>query len=374
MEIKHWIFALLITLSFTDTCSSETLSETSNDVFVAAEVIKKAKPYFGFIEQENVSERDKKQNGYVELTFMVNPSGVPEEVSVSYSSHVKFERPAIEALAHYEYKPATLNGEPIASSARETIIFDYFSGLQGVNQGVRSFSTGYTVAEKQYELVPNFLEFSKTFNELIEEPVVDKARLKRLLEAMGRNQRLSFFALVTLGMNKIRYYNLMEMVPEKTEALRDTLFYDSQITRDRFKLDLDLVNTLQANLLTNLIETNQLQEALIYFQELGISNPSLAAEFEAYMDRVLAIRTESKSFAREIRLDEDGAEFVELFLRNFELAVDQGSVEKLKLRCERKFAELKFSAEASYSIPESWGQCQLEIVGDPQSLGKIYQG
>ncbi len=57
------------------------------------------------------------------------------------------------------------------------------------------------------------------------------------------------------------------------------------------------------------------------------------------------------------------------------LVFDQikGKFEKLKLRCSRKFKELKFVADAEYKIPEKWGVCQLQIIGDKGSEGRIIQ-
>jgi len=51
----------------------------------------------------------------------------------------------------------------------------------------------------------------------------------------------------------------------------------------------------------------------------------------------------------------------------------KGNVQVLKFRCDRRFKELVFQADSEYKIPASWGECLVEIVGEPNSLATLIQ-
>ena len=43
----------------------------------------------------------------------------------------------------------------------------------------------------------------------------------------------------------------------------------------------------------------------------------------------------------------------------------RGALAEAKLRCEQKYAAFAVERDTSYEVPAAWGECSLEIVGDP---------
>ena len=64
------------------------------------------------------------QEGWVELSFTITPSGDVSDVKVidAQPRHV-FDRSAIDAVSRWKYQPATQDGTPVASTKRQRIEF-----------------------------------------------------------------------------------------------------------------------------------------------------------------------------------------------------------------------------------------------------------
>ena len=43
----------------------------------------------------------------------------------------------------------------------------------------------------------------------------------------------------------------------------------------------------------------------------------------------------------------------------------EGEIAELKLRCDRRYIGFRFAAKSTFKIPESYGNCQLEVIGNP---------
>jgi len=64
------------------------------------------------------------QEGWVELSFTITPSGDVSDVKVvdAQPRHV-FDRAAMDAVSRWKYQPATQDGTPVASTKRQRIEF-----------------------------------------------------------------------------------------------------------------------------------------------------------------------------------------------------------------------------------------------------------
>lgn len=70
------------------------------------------------------------QQGWVEVEFMIEPSGEVDHVHVVASQpHHVFDRAAVEAVSRWRYKPALRNGQPTRVTLRRRIVFTL--GKQG---------------------------------------------------------------------------------------------------------------------------------------------------------------------------------------------------------------------------------------------------
>jgi protein TonB len=61
--------------------------------------------------------------GVVSLVFMLSEQGVVEDARVESSSRPEFERPALEAIRRWRFKPGMKNGEAVKTYMRQPIRF-----------------------------------------------------------------------------------------------------------------------------------------------------------------------------------------------------------------------------------------------------------
>jgi len=62
-------------------------------------------------------------NGNVEMEFVVGVDGLPSDIRVVRSSSPLLEKPAVEALSQGRFKPASLNGVPVAKKTKASMTF-----------------------------------------------------------------------------------------------------------------------------------------------------------------------------------------------------------------------------------------------------------
>jgi protein TonB len=61
--------------------------------------------------------------GVVSLVFMLSEEGMVEDARVESSSRPEFERPALEAIRRWRFKPGMKNGEAVKTYMRQPIRF-----------------------------------------------------------------------------------------------------------------------------------------------------------------------------------------------------------------------------------------------------------
>lgn len=123
--MKTWIFLILAAGCFVGCQSTEGLQAISpvrNEVsftgsYVPADqvdtppsVIEQTAPDFPAV---MVKARI---DGKVILGLIVSASGKPEQVQVEQATHPLFAEAAVAAVKHWRFKPATKNGQPVASN------------------------------------------------------------------------------------------------------------------------------------------------------------------------------------------------------------------------------------------------------------------
>jgi hypothetical protein len=59
--------------------------------------------------------------------------------------------------------------------------------------------------------------------------------------------------------------------------------------------------------------------------------------------------------------------------RTFALGDIDGSIETILVECDRRAAELEYVAESEYTLPESWGNCALQIEGRRNTTFRFYE-
>jgi hypothetical protein len=51
----------------------------------------------------------------------------------------------------------------------------------------------------------------------------------------------------------------------------------------------------------------------------------------------------------------------------------EGELAELKLRCDRRYVGFRFIPDSTFKIPESYGRCLLEVIGNPGTTFTLTQ-
>jgi TonB family protein len=70
--------------------------------------------------------RNAKAQGIVLLLLVVGKDGHPYDVQVGQSLGMGFDEKAIEAVNHWRFRPATLNGQPVATRIAVQVDFHLY--------------------------------------------------------------------------------------------------------------------------------------------------------------------------------------------------------------------------------------------------------
>jgi TonB family protein len=291
-------------------------------------------------------ERSESNEGWVALCLMVGTDGKPYEPAVMRSSGSKaFDKAALKAVESLAFEPATLNGHPVdsayeikfqytmttpASGARPEFVRAYHSLMQAINANDK------TAADTALEKLK--------VNNLYEDAYFGLATYAYAVSWGDETQQLASL--------------------ERAIANEERGHY---LPKDRFMLALKAQLTLR-------LRTRDYGGALITWNRLKRSgiDAETAAKFKPFIDQLETLRTDDTKYSVAGKLA-DGTWYLTLFKSHFQVAVSDGHLSEVKLRCEKRFVFFAFDPEIQYQVPSQYGKCVIELVGEPGTSFNLIQ-
>ncbi len=89
--------------------------------------------------------------------------------------------------------------------------------------------------------------------------------------------------------------------------------------------------------------------------------------------KIEAARTGEEKWYLPGEIGPSASWFGRLFRDRFAIAVGTGRVEEIKLRCEQRFVFFKFDPAIRYKVPPEYGNCSIEVLGDPGTQFDLIQ-
>lgn len=89
--------------------------------------------------------------------------------------------------------------------------------------------------------------------------------------------------------------------------------------------------------------------------------------------KIEAARTGNDEWSLAGEIGTGASWFGQLFRDWFAIAVGTGKVEEIKLRCQQRFVFFKFDPAIRYRVPPEYGNCGIEVVGDPGTQFELIQ-
>jgi len=286
--------------------------------------------------------------GWVEVGYMVDPNGKPYEFTILNSSgdNKSLHDASLKALQEWTFKPATLNGSPIDSGFSTKFIFR-FTDL------TTSASSDFVGAFKKFEAAV------AAKDKVAAEALLKKLKVQNLYED-------AFY-----GLAQYEYAELQGDVGHQLAGIRRAVAGEKSATYLPKKL---FRFAIQRQLALELA-TRDFASALITWPIMKSveTDKALLQKYEASIKEVRALQSDRQSFRVAASLD-DGRWNYRLFKRKFHVAVKEGFVTQIKLRCDKNYVFFQFDPTIEYQIPEQYGACAIEVVGDGNSKFDLIQG
>jgi hypothetical protein len=363
LKSKNTLYCSGLFLFFCGMASAQTAD------LIEAELVESAEP--NYPKQRNLGRGGEQSidDGLVKLIYMVDQRGEPYQVMVDRTSMPKFSEEAVKSINRYQFKPAMKNAKPVDSK--------YFSELKFVFDEVdlhdsrgNKRSIG---AARRFSLPDGFKSYYDQFSEELNQVKPDQEKLQQLLKKMTKIKHQSFYSLAYLSLAHYRAAKNIDDKLGQMQALEDLIWFDEMVETKHRVLQKDLKRTVYTALLQLQIELGHYAEALGNYSKFKESDRKIGNMFKDYIGKIILLKESDQLTERVIKIGDNGYSHLPLLKRSFVVEVDKGIINTLKLRCDTKFKEFAFKVDAQYTLPDSWGQCDLQIIGESDSVASVLQ-
>lgn len=289
----------------------------------------------------------KQHEGWVDLHFMIDTNGKPYEAAVIDSTgNEAFEAAALRATKKWSFDPAMLNGMPIEAGYHLRIYFTHW-----LAPGVRT-------------------QFARNYDETVGAIAAgDRSRAEAMLQQLNvENLREDAFA----GVAKYKFEAKWGTEAGQICALRRAVATDPgprSLPRTQF------VTALQA-LLRLELRVKDFASALSTWDRLKRLEPEHAdlTELQPLIDDVIVLGKDERAYSVTGEVAAKSSSwFYTLYKHRFQVVVASGHVSEIKLRCDRKYVSFGFDPTLYYRIADQYGNCGLELLGDPGTRFELIQ-
>jgi TonB family protein len=96
------------------------------------------------------------------------------------------------------------------------------------------------------------------------------------------------------------------------------------------------------------------------------------AELQKTVDQLMALRSDDRPLVTAGSIGQDGWNGW-LFKNHFFIAVKQGAISAIKLRCQKKYVSIEYDPDTQYTVSPSAGDCGINVIGDPGTKFDLVQ-
>jgi TonB family protein len=280
------------------------------------------------------------KEGWVNLSMMVDPQGKPYEMMVMKSSGDReFEVEALRAAKSLQFEPALAGDNPIDSAMEIKITFQ-------ITDAVKGAADTFVLA---YRKLSNALEAK-------DRTAADNA--------MAKLQANNLYEDAYLGFAQYLYAQQWGSRAEQLEGLERAVAFEKE---SRFLPKAQFSRALRAMFALQIDRSDYagaLQTwGLLSDRRLG-ADAKLLSVIRPLVDEINTLRTDSRSITVKAVM-QTSSWSLSLLKHKFQVAVNQGHIAEVKLRCDKKYVFFVFDPTLQYTVSPGFGQCQIELVGDP---------
>ncbi len=328
----------LITLSASALSAADT-SDLANkteqlhlNTIVNAEAIERVPPKYPINAARNGKE------GWVQLSFVVEPDGSTSNIIVEDSSNEAFEKYALRSIKKWKYSPATKDGKPI-QQCRNQVQLNF--KLSDTPKGASKWFF------RQYRSAMVFLEENK---------VTEAEEIAKKIEEKGR-----------WNAYEDMYYSILtSLIAEKNTnpkaelaAIQKVLSYNDLQEEAQY-------SSLAARAFSLAVELQEYGDARSIFATLKRHYPEneRLAMLSPYYNQVTAYLKSDKPIIINAQISK--RDFWSYQLERSAFIIDNvvGNLTNLEVRCDNHHSQFLVESGNKWQIPESWGSCSVYVFGD----------
>ena len=313
-----------------------------------------AKPVVRTAPKYPPSELRNRQQGWVELNYVVTESGeVVEPVVEASSGSRAFERAALNTVTRWSYEPAMLNGEPIQQC--KTAVRISFA-IDGAQMGVSK----------------NFRRRYRKMDKAIDRGDIDFAssELERAFQLKG----LTLGEQSWLWALRARIEGVREDREQQLFAVRRALRFSKGWIPEQLRIGL-----LTTQFVLEIARDNH-SAAMSAYLALKAIDGADTSELDPIADKLMAIVESDQSIYKAAKIGGDqscetcASQWKYKPLRRaVEITDIDGELGNLELRCEwQRFIDTAREGVA-WEIPDSWGKCSVVVYGETGSTFKLVE-
>jgi len=344
-------------------------SPVAFDVFQGPKTISTPAPHYPRI------RRDMADEGWVYLNFMVSRAGKAYALAVTDSrgGH-DFEAAALLAVSGWTFRPASLNGVPVEASSTYKVTF---RGMQDHHEyEYAPYGTSCSIYEERYMECRSdhfgagarlsVVRRLRGFHDAIDEN--DQAAASAILASLAP-KNLVEDALLSLALYD---YNVVwGDEAHQLQALRRAI---AQENKPHILVESTFIRALQSLLLLEVknMDFSSAQRTWHRLQDSGADRQMLAA-WDPILADMERLRTDQRSYSVPGEIGSNSSWFFGLFKHRFHVAVSNGQVSELKLRCDRQYVYFAYDPQMIYRLSDQVDQCELEVIGTPGTQIELLQ-
>jgi len=309
----------------------------------------------------------KEMEGWVLVNYSVRADGSVGDAAIVDSSDRfgRFDREALEAIRQWRFEPATLNGQPVE---QKNTLTNLTFALRGLSEDPkeRGASEWLTRRARQFDqaMAGNDLaKASSILAEIEERGTVNLYELGHIFARWGQYHDVTG----NLPMALLSYQRANRIGSRYVEpGMALTLLVR------QFALELKLGHAQDA--LRTFKKIKELRNAPPADDPVMLSGANL----ERFRDSgaTLAVSGDVVVPCRQYFICAEGEAFWWHGLLRRSVTVEKvtGDVRRLDFRCEVASASHPVETGKTFTIPESWGDCDLVVVGEPGAKIDMVEG
>jgi len=328
---------------------AETSGHHAVTVFTAPEAKEPKIPQF-----PNRAARDAAE-AWVVYSFMVDIEGKVYEPTLIESTGGRFgrdfEKEAKRALERTDFHPAMNGSTPVEGASTMKYIFRMKSGADGATK----------IFSRQYS------QFSKILAS--NDQQATQASLRKLEDRGVRN----LYENAYLNMARFNYAVKYGTTAEQMKYLNTALSYENIGPKVSFLPD-DMVVIARRKLFELQLANKFYAEAAKSYEAFGENEDTTAVELlmPSYQE-LTELKSNEDAFELDAVTNENGFWSINLFKQGFAITEADGVLDEVKLRCAKKYVFFPVELDEEYSIPASFGDCNLQLLGNADVDFKLVQ-